>query len=145
MLTNPEAFSRIDFYVRRQDFSNFQLVDHPYLTVNLPMDGMAIPDGEGKVWLDFMNHHAPMGKEKYRVKAVMNGVETIVSTRDPYPWAGLPEGRHRVVIELIDEDGDPVPEIFARVERTFEIVRTVRAVNPKEADSANLWLRKKQQ
>jgi len=145
MLTNPEAFSRIDFYVRRQDFSNFQLVDHPYLTVNLPMDGIAIPDGEGKVWLDFMNHHAPMGKEKYRVKAVMNGVETIVSTRDPYPWAGLPEGRHRVVIELIDEDGDPVPEIFARVERTFEIVRTVRAVNPKEADSANLWLRKKQQ
>ena len=142
MLTNAEAFGRVDFYVRRQDFSNFQPLDHPYLTVNLPMDGVVIPDGEGKVWFDFTTHQAPLGKEKYRVKAVMNGVETILSGRDPYPWAGLPEGRHRVVVELIDEDGDPVHEIFARVERTFEIVRTVRAVNPKEADSANLWLRR---
>ena len=144
MLTNPEALMRVDFYVRRQDFSNFQPMERPYLTVNLPMDGIAIPDAEGKVWLDFMTHQAPMGKGKYRVKAVMNGVETIVSTRDPHPWGGLAEGRHRVVIELIDEDGDPVSEIFARVERTFEIMRTVRAVNPREVDSANLWLRNRQ-
>ena len=144
MLTNPEALMRVDFYVRRQDFSNFQPVERPYLTVNLPMDGIAVPDAEGKVWLDFMTHQAPMGKDKYRVKAVMNGVETIVSTRDPHPWGGLAEGRHRVVIELIDEDGDPVSEIFARVERTFEIMRTVRAVNPREVDSANLWLRNRQ-
>jgi len=144
MLTNPEALMRVDFYVRRQDFSNFQPLERPYLTVNLPMDGIAIPDAEGKVWLDFMTHQAPMGKGKYRVKAVMNGVETIVSTRDPHPWGGLAEGRHRVVIELIDEDGDPVSEIFARVERTFEIMRTVRAVNPREVDSANLWLRNRQ-
>jgi len=144
MLTNPEALMRVDFYVRRQDFSNFQPMERPYLTVNLPMDGIAIPDAEGKIWLDFMTHQAPMGKEKYRVKAVMNGVETIVSTRDPHPWGGLAEGRHRVVIELIDEDGDPVSEIFARVERTFEIMRTVRAVNPREVDSANLWLRNRQ-
>ena len=135
---------RVDFYVRRQDFSNFQPMERPYLTVNLPMDGVAIPDAEGKVWLDFMPHQAPMGKGKYRVKAVMNGVETIVSTRDPHPWGGLAEGRHRVVIELIDEDGDPVSEIFARVERTFEIMRMVRAVNPREVDSANLWLRNRQ-
>jgi hypothetical protein len=144
MLMNPEAMMRVDFYVRRQDFSNFQPMDRPYLTVNLPMDGIVVPDAEGKVWLDFMTHQAPMGKDKYRVKAVMNGVETIVSTRDPHPWGGLAEGRHRVVIELIDEDGDPVSEIFARVERTFEIMRTVRAVNPREVDSANLWLRNRQ-
>jgi len=137
MLPNPEALMRVDFYVRRQDFSNFQPMDRPYLTVNLPMDGIAIPDPEG-------THQAPMGKGKYRVKAVMNGVETIVSTRDPHPWGGLADGRHRVVIELIDEDGDPVSEIFARVERTFEIMRTVRAVNPREVDSANLWLRNRQ-
>jgi hypothetical protein len=142
MLTHPESFARTDFYVRRQDFSNFQPVDRPYLTVNLPQDGVVIPDGDGKVWFDFLTHQAPLAKDKYRVKAVMNGVETIVSTRDPHPWAGLAEGRHRVVIELIDEDGDPVSEIFARVERTFEISRVVRAVNPKEADSANLWLRR---
>lgn len=142
MLTNPEAWSRVDFCVRRQDFSNFQPLERPYLTVNLPMDGVVLPDAEGKVWLDFMTHQAPMGKGKYRVKAMMNGVETIVSTRDPHPWAGLAEGRHRVVIELIDEDGDAISEIFARVERTFEITRTVRAVNPREVDSANLWLRR---
>jgi hypothetical protein len=144
MLPNPEALMRVDFYVRRQDFSNFQPMERPYLTVNLPMDGVAIPDAEGKVWLDFMPHQAPMGKGKYRVKAVMNGVETIVSTRDPHPWVGLAEGRHRVVIELIDDDGDTVSEIFARVERTFEIMRMVRAVNPREVDSANLWLRNRQ-
>jgi hypothetical protein len=142
MLPHPESFARTDFYVRRQDFSNFQPVDRPYLTVNLPKDGVVNPDADGKVWLDFLTHQAPLAKDKYRVKAVMSGVETIVSTRDPHPWAGLAEGRHRVVIELIDEDGDPVSEIFARVERTFEISRVVRAVNPKEADSANLWLRR---
>ncbi len=46
-------------------------------------------------------------------------------------------------MELIDEDGDPVSEMFARVERTIEVPRMVKAVNPNEADSANLWLRKK--
>jgi len=31
------------------------------------------------------------------------------------------------------------------VERTFEIPRIVKAVNPTEADSANLWLKRKRQ
>ena len=48
-----------------------------------------------------------------------------------------------MVVELIDEDGDPVSEMYARVERTVEIPRMVKAVNPQEADSANLWIKKK--
>lgn len=144
MVGKAETWVRRDFFVRRQDFSNFQPREHAYLTVNLPMDGKVMPDEEGKIWLDFLAHGAPLGAGKFRVRAVMNGVETIVSTRDPHPWGGLAEGRHRVVIELIDEDGDAVAEIFARVERTFEITRTVRAVNPREVDSANLWLRNRQ-
>ena len=47
-----------------------------------------------------------------------------------------------LVVELIDEEGDPVSEIFARVERTFEIPRMVKAVNPNQVDEANLWLRR---
>ena len=35
-----------------------------------------------------------------------------------------------------------VSEIFARVERTFEIPRMVKAVNPNQVDEANLWLRR---
>ena len=73
----------------------------------------------------------------------MDGVETIMSKEEPYAWGGLAEGRHRLLVELIDEDGDPVSEMFARVERTIEVPRMVKAVNPNEADSANLWLRKK--
>ena len=46
------------------------------------------------------------------------------------------------MVELIDEDGDPVSEIFARVERTFEIPRMVKAVNPNEVDTTNYWLRR---
>ncbi|NBS54191.1 hypothetical protein EBT23_01245 [bacterium] len=49
------------------------------------------------------------------------------------------------MVELIDEDGDSVSEIFSRVERTFEIPRLVKAVNPQEVDSANLWLRNRGQ
>ena len=48
----------------------------------------------------------------------------------------------RPLADLIQEDGDPVSEIFARVERTFEIPRMVRAVNPQQVDEANLWLRR---
>jgi len=76
------------------------------------------------------------------VRFRLDGVETILSTGDPYAWSGLSEGRHRLVVELIDEDGDPVSEIFARVERTFEILRTVKAVNPNEVDTTNYWLRR---
>ena len=144
MLADPEASSRVNFYVRRKDFSNFQPSDHPYLTVNLPLDGMAFPDPEGKVWLDFRAHNVTLAKEGYRVRFRLDGVETILSTGDPYAWSGLAEGRHRLVVELIDEDGDPVSEIFARVERTFEIPRTVKAVNPKEVDTMNHWLRREQ-
>lgn len=142
MLADPESRARLNFYVRRQDFSNFQPEDHPYLTVNLPKDGTAFPDAEGKVWLDFRAHNVNLAKEGYRVRFRLDGVETILPSGEPYPWTGLSEGRHRVVVELLDEDGDPVPEIFARVERTFEIPRTVKAVNPHEVDSANLWLRR---
>ena len=46
------------------------------------------------------------------------------------------------MVELIDEEGDPVSEIFARVERSFEIPRMVKAVNPLQVDEANLWLRR---
>jgi hypothetical protein len=145
MLQDPEAWDRVNFYVRRRDFSNFQPRERPYLTVNLPMDGDAYPDAEGKVWVDFRAHNAPLGKESFRVKLIMNGVETLLSKEESYPLVGLSEGRHRMIVELVDEDGDPVPEIFARVERTFEIPRIVKAVNPAEADSANLWLKRKRQ
>jgi len=143
MLKDVEAWDRINFYVRRRDFSNFQPEDRPYLTVNLPWDGNAYPDAEGKVWLDFRLHHAPLGKDKYRVRFQLDGVSTLLEKEEPFPLAGLAEGRHRLVVDLVDEDGDPVPEIFARVERTFEIPRIVKAVNPTEADSANLWLKRK--
>ena len=142
MLAGPEAGARLDFFVRRQDFSNFQPLDKPYLTVNLPKDGMAFPDAEGKVWFDFRAHNVSLAKEGYRVRLLLNGVETVLSSPEPYAWTGLPEGRHRLVVELIDEDGDPVSEIFARVERTFEIPRMVKAVNPSQVDEANLWLRR---
>lgn len=145
MMRDSEAWDRVNFYVRRRDFSNFQPRDHPYLTVNLPSDGEAYPDAEGKLWVDFRAHNVLLGKESFRIKLSMDGVETILSKEDPHPISGLPEGRHRMVIELVDEDGDPVPEIFARVERTFEIPRVVKAVNPGEADSANLWLKRKRQ
>lgn len=144
MLAQPEAAARVNFYVRRKDFSNFQPEDHPYLTVNLPRDGMAFPDGEGKVWLDFQAHNVMLTKEGYRVRFRLNGIETTLPSGEPYPWSGLSEGRHRLVVELIDEDGDPVSEIFARVERTFEIPRMVKAVNPKEVDTMNHWLRREQ-
>ena len=143
MLADPKASDRINFFVRRKDFSNFQPWDRPYLTVNLPQEGMVYPDGEAKVWLDFRAHNAPLGKEKFRVKAQLDGVETIINSGEPYAWGGLAEGRHRLVVELIDEDGDPVSEMYARVERTMEIPRMVKAVNPQEADSANLWIKKK--
>jgi len=143
MVADPKASDQINFFVRRKDFSNFQPWDRPYLTVNLPQDGMVYPDGENKVWLDFRAHNAPLGKGKFRVKAQLDGVETIISSGEPYAWGALVEGRHRLVVELIDEDGDPVSEMYARVERTLEIPRMVKAVNPHEADSANLWIKKK--
>ena len=142
MLPNPEARARANFYVRRKDFSNFQPEDHPYLTVNLPKDGLAFPDAGGRVWLDFRVHNATLSKEGYRVRFRLDGVETILSRPEPHAWTGLSEGRHRLVVELIDEEGDPVSEIFARVERTFEIPRMVRAVDPRQVDEANLWLRR---
>lgn len=145
MLRDAESWCRVNFYVRRRDFSNFQPGERPYLTVNLPLDGNAFPDGEGKVWLDFRVHNAPLGKEKYRVRMQLDGVSTFLEKEEPYPLAGLAEGRHRMVVDLVDEDGDPVPEMYARVERTFEIPRIVKAVNPTEADSANLWLKRKKQ
>jgi hypothetical protein len=142
MLADPEAKARVNFYVRRKDFSNFQPEDQPYLTVNVPMAGTAFPDAEGKVWLDFHAHNVSLSKEGYRVRFSLDGVETTLPSGEPYAWMGLSEGRHRLVVELIDEEGDPVSEIFARVERSFEIPRMVKAVNPRQVDEANLWLRR---
>ena len=144
MLADPGARARVNFYVRRKDFSNFQPEDHPYLTVNLPKAGAAFPDADGKVWLDFHAHNVTLSKEGYRVRFSLDGVETTLPSGEPHAWTGLAEGRHRLVVELIDEEGDQVSEFFARVERTFEIPRTVKAVNPNEVDTMNYWLRREQ-
>lgn len=62
MLRDTEAWDRINFHVRRRDFSNFQPGDRPYLTLNLPWDGLAYPDAEGKVWLDFASIMPPWAR-----------------------------------------------------------------------------------
>ena len=136
-LANKEAFASASFYVVRKNFLNFVVPNSPLLTVNLPIDGVQDVDDTSTIWLDFTTQHAPIGKG-YMLRYRINSQEEFVTDDKPSFWTGLKPGRYELVAELVDTAKRPVPGIFNRVTRVFDLRATQKAsaVTPEEAAAA---------
>ena len=125
-LPNPEAFATTRFFVHRRDFQN--LVTLPCLTVGLPLNGLAVPDAEGKVWLDFKVGGGAVGPDGYKVRARLDRMEKTLSVEKPSAWTHLAPGRYHLTVDLLDASGQPVAGVFNQVVRTFDIGVPVKAI-----------------
>jgi hypothetical protein len=124
--TNPEAFATARFFVHRRDFQN--LVTLPCLTVGLPLNGLAVPDAEGKVWLDFKVSGGAVAPDGYKVRARLDRMEKTLSAEKPSAWTHLAPGRYHLTVDLLDASGQPVAGVFNQVDRTFDIGVPVKAI-----------------
>ncbi|PTX92163.1 hypothetical protein DB346_24785 [Verrucomicrobia bacterium LW23] len=136
-LGNPQSFALTSFYVGRKNFLNFVVPNTPLLTLNLPTSGVQDADDTSTVWLDFLTQNAPIGKG-YMLRFRVNNQEDYVTDEKPSFWTGLKPGRYEFMAELVDSARRPVPGVFNRVTRTFDLRATHKAtpLSPEEAAAA---------
>ena len=121
-LSEPEAFAQVHFFVRKKNFLNFTNPGLPYLTVNLPQEGI-LDIGEGeRIWLDFKTHNAPLAPDgDYAVKYKINNAEGVTHENRAVYWENLKPGRYNLTVELTTRDGTAIPGSFNFVKRTFDV------------------------
>jgi hypothetical protein len=118
----PDAYAVSSFYVKRRDFQNFLPPNVPYITVNLPLGGLVVPDEKKQVCFDYIVHGVQLSSSGYKLHCRFNNRQTIIDTPGPVYLPDVSYGKNKLRIELIDPDGNPVMNDFAIVNRDFEVV-----------------------
>ena len=130
MLREAKAFAMTHFYVRKKDFQNYTDPAAPFLTVNLPSGESMDTDADGRVCFDYEVRNAPAATGpgvEYKVRYALEGYEGYLAEPGPVFWSNIPVGKHRLVVELFDKNGQPLFGIFNRVERVFEVRQLLKA------------------
>jgi hypothetical protein len=135
-LRGGEAFAMVHFYVKRKDFQNYTDPQAPFLTVNLPAEGAADLDSQGRLVFDYWVHNTDFANSGLRLKYQLDAYEGELAEDGPVLWSNLPPGKHKLVVELFDKTGQPVFGPFNRVEREFTVRQVLRAV-PVEPEGEN--------
>lgn len=135
MFPGPEAYDMVHFYLRRKDFQNYTDPDEPYLTVNLPTGELVSTDEQGRIVFDYRIHHfeAEPGLElRYKIGAY----EGFLTGQGPVYWSNLATGKHRLEVELLRPNRQPVIGPFNRIEREFSVAKVRRAqpVTPEDEE-----------
>jgi hypothetical protein len=118
-----EGVKSTDGYALRQfnvgQPENFKELDTkaPHLFYHWPTGNM---NGE-KVLLDFFLVNCTLGANDYKVRAVVNGTEFMLTKWAAYTMEGLPAGENKVKLELLDAAGKVVESPYNPVERTFVV------------------------
>jgi hypothetical protein len=128
-LRNQEkAFSMVHFYNQRKDFQNFVSPVEPFLVVNHPPEGKVETDDYGRVCFDYwVGNLNPAQKGQFKVQYLLDNYKGVVADRGPVFWSNLPAGKHRLVVELVDARSQPAFGAFNRVERSFEVIKVLKA------------------
>jgi len=141
LLRDAKAFAMCHFYVKKKDFQNYAGSDKPCLTVNLPAGDEIDTDLEGRVCFDY-TVGCPSGNDTGTVKVhyIMEGYEGYLTDPGPVYWGNIPVGRHKLVVELFDANGQLIIGAYNRVERVFEVRQVLKAkpVGPEESGNATV-------
>ncbi|MFY0606723.1 MAG: hypothetical protein JXR10_08410 [Cyclobacteriaceae bacterium] len=92
----------------------------PHLFYSRPKGTYSGADTE-KLMLDFYLLNTSIAPDGNKVKATINGQETLITEWAPYYIEGLEKGKVTIKLELIDKDGNPIPGPFNVVERTVTL------------------------
>lgn len=137
---NTSAYAQTTFHIFAQTAENTPNPDRPLLTYNEPQDTLS----EQPVLLDFYLNNAPLhlvAQENtaddihdWQIRCTVNGQTFLFDRWQPIYLRGLKPGQNWVHLELIDEQGDRIPNAFNS---------TVRLINynPEQKDARSKLIR----
>lgn len=128
MIQQPSCMATLYFYVLKKDFQNYTDPKFPSLTVNLPLDGDIEMDDKDRLCFDYFIHNPPVDGSACKIRYKLEGYEGFIDQMvGPIFWSEMPPGRHKLIIELFDDKGQPIFGVFNRVERVFNVRKIMKA------------------
>ena len=115
-----KSIDKVMFYVNDKAGKLPIEESNPMLFLNLPTgssEGISSKD----VLLDFWISNAKLGIYDYKVGYSLDGHEGTLPLWETYIISGLSEGKHKLILDLIDPNGKPVLGNFNHTVRTFII------------------------
>lgn len=118
---NVGAYTQSTFHVFTKTNENQPISGKPLLTYSRPNGSY----GAEPIMLDFYLTDAPLhmiaqensSLADWRVRCTVNGSSVVVDTWEPIYLQGFKPGRNWVQLELIDTDGNPIPNLFNNTAR----------------------------
>ena len=95
-------------------------INDPMLFYSRPKGTYVGEKNTKKVMLDFYVINLELG-DRYKVLADINGEVHTIDTWQPYYVEGLPMGKNKIKLTLVDGDGNVVEAPLNPVEREFEL------------------------
>ena len=117
---SSRTFDMVQFYVNEEAGSLPIDESQPMLLLNVPSGGHEYTS-EGDVLLDFWLSNAILGTYDYKIKYSLDGHEGTLSLWNSSVITGLSEGKHKLILDLIDPNGKIVLGNFNHTVRTFLI------------------------
>ena len=106
--------------VKDKSITSTEAIKDPMLFYSRPK-GTYVGKDTKNLMLDFFIKNVNLSGSGYKVKASINGTETIISKWQPYYLNGLPMGENTITLTLIDKDGNKVDAPLNPVSRTFTL------------------------
>lgn len=120
----PSAFAATTFFVEDTAGTAPADLDAPLLTYSRPKDSYEGADADS-VMVDFYVSNVELEEGGHTVRLSVDGEPVYDMTRwVPHYILGLPAGTHRIRLQLLDPDGQPVPGPFNDTEREIEVTRS---------------------
>lgn len=123
-IKEPTAFATVSFYVEKKEGTPPVSLKKPLLTYSRPK-GKYEGEKANKILFDFFLTNVDLGENGYKVKYSLDDQKPqIISDWKPSYFENLPDGKHKLVVELVDAKGRPVKgNKFNRTEREFEVTK----------------------
>jgi hypothetical protein len=121
-IKDPDAFAAVTFFVKRK--SGKAPVDFnkdPLLTYSRPKGKYEGAKAE-KILFDFWVKNTQIASDENQVRYKLDNDDTkIISSWKPAYFENLPSGKHILVIDLVDKNGQPVTGAYNHTKREFEV------------------------
>lgn len=119
-IKTKDAFTAQYISVQDKTAGHFESINEPMLFYSRPKGAYVGEKETKKVMLDFYVINLELGKN-YKVLADINGEVHTIDTWQPYYIEGLPMGKNKIKLTLVDRTGKMVETPLNPVEREFEL------------------------
>jgi hypothetical protein len=114
-LKHKNAYDLIQFTVGKNTYPKVDL-SKPLLFYSRPKGEYAGPDTLN-VLLDFYLVNVKLSPKRYKVKAIIDGQDFLITNWQAYFIQGLGKGEHTIQLQLLDKNNQPVNSAFNTAER----------------------------